>query len=184
MAPTISPWRRLALDIGIFGQSERPYVELQHDDALTLASQAQVSVPGSGQDTQAISDLDWRIVAMQHKAEALKSVDTQTRNSIALFVAITALVGIAAVFLARIITNPIVHLKAVAEKVASGDFNAEAKVSTRDEVGTLAATFNNMTLAVKKPGRFPRTARGRPHPRPGTGFRSRPRRDRKGRRPG
>jgi signal transduction histidine kinase/HAMP domain-containing protein len=138
-----------ALDRNIFDQTDQPYVELLHDDIPTLASQALVSVPGSGQDTQAISGLDWRIVAMQVKADALQSVDTQTRNSIALFVAITALVGVAAVFLARLITNPIVDLKTVAEKVAAGDLNTEAKVSTHDEVGTLAATFNNMTSQLK-----------------------------------
>ena len=138
-----------ALDLGIFGQSENPYVELLHDNTPTLASESLVSVSGSGQDTQTISGLGWQIVAMQSKAEALKSVDTQTRNSIALFLVITALVGAAAVFLARLITNPIVQLKTVAEKVASGDLTAEAKVNTRDEVGTLATTFNNMTSQLR-----------------------------------
>jgi len=72
-----------ALDRSIFDRTNLPYIELLHDDIPTLASQSLVKVPGSGQDAQAISALDWRIVAMQGKAEALKSVDTQTRNSIA-----------------------------------------------------------------------------------------------------
>jgi signal transduction histidine kinase/HAMP domain-containing protein len=138
-----------ALDRTIFDRSGQSFVELLHNDIPSLASQSIVSVPGSAMDTQAISALDWRVVVIQDKAEALKSVDTQTRNTIALFVAITALVGLAAVFLARLITNPIVQLKTVAESLASGDLSVEAKVTTQDEVGTLATAFNNMTSQLR-----------------------------------
>jgi len=137
------------LDLSVFDKSSLPYAEVLHDGIPTLASQAPVGVPGSDKGAQAVSNLGWQIVARQAKTEALKSVDVQTRNSILLFAAITLLIGVVAVFLARVITNPIVNLKAVAEKVASGDLNAEAEVATRDEVGTLASTFNDMTLQLK-----------------------------------
>jgi signal transduction histidine kinase/HAMP domain-containing protein len=137
------------LDLGVFDKSKLPYAEVLHDDIPTLASKAPVGVPGSDKGTQAVSNLDWQIIARQGKAEALKSVDTQTRNSILLFAAITALIGVVAVFLANLITNPIVRLKAVAEKVAAGDLGATASVTTRDEVGTLATTFNNMTSQLR-----------------------------------
>jgi nitrate/nitrite-specific signal transduction histidine kinase len=99
--------------------------------------------------SRAISSLGWRVVARQSKAEALAPVDAQTRSNLFLLVVITAIVGATAVFLARLITNPIIQLKTLADKVASGDLDAEAKVTTRDEVGVLAATFNNMTSQLK-----------------------------------
>jgi len=47
------------------------------------------------------------------------------------------------------ITAPVKELVKVTEKVASGDLLAEAKVRTRDEIGTLAQSFNEMTRDLK-----------------------------------
>jgi signal transduction histidine kinase len=137
------------LDLGLFDKSKLPYAEVLHDNIPTLASKAPVGVPGSDKGAQAVSNLGWQIIARQGKAEALKSVDSQTSNTLLMFIIITALVAATAVFLANLITNPIVRLKAAADKIAAGDLTAEAKVNTRDEVGTLATTFNAMTSQLR-----------------------------------
>ena len=137
------------LDLGAFFVTNQTFVELLHDDILNLASQAPVGVPGSDMAARNISSLGWRVVARQSSAEALQSVDAQTRSNILLLLVITAIVGATAVFLARLITNPILQLKTMADKVASGELDAEVKVTTRDEVGVLAATFNNMTSQLR-----------------------------------
>src|ERR1051325_8959177 len=54
-----------------------------------------------------------------------------------------------AYFLGKFITNPIIHLNAIASQIASGDLSAEAKVESNDEVGRLAVTFNNMTSQLR-----------------------------------
>lgn len=53
-------------------------------------------------------------------------------------------VGLAYVF-RRNIAGPIRRLTAVAEQIRGGDLEARAQIESADEIGTLAATFNNMT---------------------------------------
>ena len=56
-------------------------------------------------------------------------------------------VGIAAT---RLIVNPIVKLTAGAKKVMEGDLNTFTDIERSDEIGSLAATFNNMAKKLKK----------------------------------
>jgi two-component system phosphate regulon sensor histidine kinase PhoR len=49
-----------------------------------------------------------------------------------------------ALWIARRTARPIEQLTAVAGRMAGGDFSARAVATTRDEVGTLTATFNRM----------------------------------------
>jgi nitrate/nitrite-specific signal transduction histidine kinase len=50
----------------------------------------------------------------------------------------------------RTIANPIRRLTNVAEQIRGGDLDAQAKVESRDEIGTLATTFNNMTSQLRR----------------------------------
>lgn len=46
--------------------------------------------------------------------------------------------------LVRAIIYPVKELETVTSKIARGDFNRRAKIHTKDEIGSLAHTFNNM----------------------------------------
>ena len=46
--------------------------------------------------------------------------------------------------LVRAIIYPVKELEIVTGKIANGDFNRRAKIHTKDEIGSLAHTFNNM----------------------------------------
>ncbi len=48
------------------------------------------------------------------------------------------------------ITGPIRRLTGVAEQVRGGDLEAQAQVEARDEIGTLAETFNSMTGKLRQ----------------------------------
>ena len=102
------------------------------------------------EDKKTIANLNWRVVVFQDQAEALRPVQTQTRNLLLLTLGITIIAVIAAIGLAQAISGPIVRLKAVAEKVASGDLSAQAQVETGDETGALATTFNTMTARLRE----------------------------------
>ncbi len=54
------------------------------------------------------------------------------------------------VFSRRNIAAPISRLRQVAEKIRGGDLEAQARVESRDETGTLAETFNNMTGQLRR----------------------------------
>jgi putative nucleotidyltransferase with HDIG domain len=67
-----------------------------------------------------------------------------------LFSAATAAVLFTGWFLARSLTSPLLKLVATARKVAAGDLTARSAVRTRDEVGVLAGTFDNMTGRLQR----------------------------------
>lgn len=50
-----------------------------------------------------------------------------------------------ALFFRQTIVKPIVQLTQVADSIRNGDLHVLARVETKDEIGTLATTFNNMT---------------------------------------
>jgi PAS domain S-box-containing protein len=68
---------------------------------------------------------------------------------ISALVALLLVAGAAAV-LGRRTVDPVRRLTAAAERVAAGDLTASAKVSAKDEVGTLSRTFDTMTSSLTR----------------------------------
>jgi two-component system, sensor histidine kinase len=61
------------------------------------------------------------------------------------------LVGLAgSIFFARKLSLPIQHLSQVTQEVAGGDLSVRARILSRDELGSLADSFNQMTEALQK----------------------------------
>jgi|GEM_PF-1669368 len=88
--------------------------------------------------------LQWGLVSKMDLSEAFDSVD-RMRNSIFLMVLLA--ISVCIIIVLRItakITQPILLLKDTALRVNAGDLSARAIVSSRDEVGDLAKTFNDM----------------------------------------
>lgn len=59
------------------------------------------------------------------------------------------LVGGLGLYLGNTFTKPITNLSSVAQRITEGDLSARATVESRDEIGVLATTFNNMTAQLK-----------------------------------
>jgi HAMP domain-containing protein len=137
-------------EIAAMTQSASKYQVISLNGIPVLASTAVVRTLGdTTEDTALISGLGWRVVTLQDQAEAQQPVNDQTRNITILAIAIITVVAFAGRGLANVISGPIIRLNAIAEKVATGNLTVEAKVETRDEVGTLAATFNSMTARLR-----------------------------------
>jgi putative methionine-R-sulfoxide reductase with GAF domain len=137
-------------DINALAAATDTYFEIAHHQTPVLASQARIAIPGaSDEDALAVSKLNWRVVVFQDLTEARQPVEAQTRN----IVVIAFIIFIAATFtalgLAQIISGPLIRLNAVAEQVAAGNLSAQAVVETGDETGTLAKTFNSMTVQLR-----------------------------------
>jgi len=81
---------------------------------------------------------------------AARADSTQTFTiSITLTVIILALSIFLATTLSRQITAPVIQLTNTAGEIAAGNFDAHAEVTSGDEVGTLAQTFNIMTARLR-----------------------------------
>jgi nitrate/nitrite-specific signal transduction histidine kinase len=140
-----------SLDLQTLAQSTQKYQTISIDGVPTIASNASVTMPGNtGVDAEIINNLNWRVVTLQDQAEAQQPVAAQTRNSTIFAIVLTTVVALLGRYLATVISSPIVRLTAIAGKVATGDLTAEAKVETRDEIGTLAATFNSMISQLRE----------------------------------
>ena len=92
---------------------------------------------------------DWHVIYAQSQDTFLAPINTQARASLALTLVIALLVAGFAVFISVTLAGPIVRLTQVANTIASGDINIQAKVETGDEIGTLAGTFNRMTQQLR-----------------------------------
>ncbi|HZU86978.1 MAG TPA: GAF domain-containing protein, partial [Anaerolineaceae bacterium] len=62
---------------------------------------------------------------------------------------IAGILGLFVALITRIVTDPILQLTATAEKISTGDLEAQTSIHSQDEIGTLANTFNLMTARLR-----------------------------------
>ena len=89
--------------------------------------------------------------AMVAKSEA--AAGTARREFLLTLTLAAALVGAGlalAVLLANAIVRPVRELTSAATKIAGGDLTAKARITSRDEIGILAAEFNRMSERIQQ----------------------------------
>ncbi|RSZ23850.1 ATP-binding protein [Staphylococcus haemolyticus] len=84
----------------------------------------------------------------------LKSIE-DTNNAITIIILITAIIFIAvstvfAFFLSNRITKPLRQLRTQAINISKGNYSKQTSVSTKDEIGELSHTFNNMSSEIQE----------------------------------
>jgi signal transduction histidine kinase/HAMP domain-containing protein len=130
-------------------QQSQTFYAIALNGVPSLLSTARVADSDISQQGRIINNLDWYVITHQDQAEALKPVENQTNNILFLAMGIAILAAIAAAGLAQVLAGPIVRLKNVAANVAAGNLGIEARVETADEIGALAAAFNNMVSQLR-----------------------------------
>jgi GAF domain-containing protein len=101
------------------------------------------------EDAAALERLDWRLVSVQDRAEALQPVTYATRAILLTGLGTLLAAGLLAVGATRFLTGSIARLTAVANQVTAGNLKAQADVEVADEIGTLATAFNTMTSQLR-----------------------------------
>jgi GAF domain-containing protein len=98
----------------------------------------------------ALKTQPWLVTFVQLRSVFLAPVAAQTRTALLLVgVGIVAVI-IATFAVAHLLSRPIARLTRVAEQVARGDLSVQAQKESRDEIGTLAVTFNSMTSQLRE----------------------------------
>ncbi|NUM44968.1 MAG: GAF domain-containing protein [Anaerolineales bacterium] len=87
----------------------------------------------------------WIIVFAQPQDLFLAPIVEQSRNAVLFGMAISAVVFGLAIVLSQFLAAPVSRLSAIAAEVATGKFEARARVESGDEIGALANAFNQMT---------------------------------------
>ena len=98
---------------------------------------------------QWIPELQVALVAEHRQDDALAASNRVLQVSIGLVIVISLLALGIAFLLTRAITGPITNLVEVADNIAQGNFELQARVSRRDEIGLLAQAFNRMTAQLR-----------------------------------
>ncbi len=90
------------------------------------------------------------LLAEQDQAEAFRVIyQALTFNVVVALIAALGAV-VAATFIARDITSPLVDLSRAASQVADGDLDHQVEIVRDDEIGTLGQVFNRMTVRLRE----------------------------------
>jgi len=84
------------------------------------------------------------VVKMDTK-EVFASAEKLRDNLLKISFTLLIVVVIAAFFIARSVSSPITELTHVSKIISEGELSARAEINTEDEIGELAASFNQMT---------------------------------------
>jgi putative methionine-R-sulfoxide reductase with GAF domain len=99
--------------------------------------------------TAPLTNKDWSAAFIQRQDVFLAPITTQTRNNLLVASLVAVAVAVAGFIFAQALAGPIIRLTQVAEAIAGGEINIQAKVETTDEIGILAGTFNRMTQQLR-----------------------------------
>jgi putative methionine-R-sulfoxide reductase with GAF domain len=124
----------------------RPYMEFAFEGVPSFVSVSTVQ----SEDNPAVEELGWVVITHQNRQAALAPANAQLRTIVIAGLAIAGLIFVVILLFARAFTTPIMQLTETAQKVSSGDLAAEASVTTSDEIGQLATSFNSMTSQLRE----------------------------------
>ncbi len=97
-----------------------------------------------------LEEWDW-VIAVGSYLEEFTAPVASVRNNILIIGVICLLIGLALAWgLSRKITGPIQQIVTAAKRISGGDVNTTVNIKSRDEIGELATTFNEMTAYLKE----------------------------------
>jgi GAF domain-containing protein/HAMP domain-containing protein len=95
-----------------------------------------------------VSELQTAIVAARNQTG--QQIRSTARAAAAILILLMIVAVSISLLLGRIIAAPIQQLTQVASQIAAGDLSVQAAVTTKDEIGTLAHSFNSMTSRLRE----------------------------------
>jgi GAF domain-containing protein/HAMP domain-containing protein len=107
-------------------------------------------IPGVGYSLAVIVPVEEMLVQTTAAREQISLETSRTIfSSLLLVLAMLVLVVITTLGIGTILTSPLERLTQTAREFARGNLNAEASVTTQDEIGTLAGTLNTMASTLR-----------------------------------
>jgi len=97
---------------------------------------------------EAVTNLGWTIVIRQEVEEAFAPIMRLTQNAQLVGAVILVLASLGALFVAQIITRPLLALTTAAEAMGAGDLDVPLPPAGGDEVGSLTTRFGDMAAQL------------------------------------
>ncbi len=94
--------------------------------------------------------VDWLIVVIVPEADFIAGINTYTYTTILLCLVALAVSIALGIITARLITKPIRRLNEAAKAIAQGDLNQAVEISSANELGILAGSFNQMASQLRE----------------------------------
>ena len=127
--------------------ADQGMVEMDYEDTASIIVQIPMKSP---EGNQAVDNLGWVVLFHQQQDEAFAPISAQTRGTLTVVVIVLLFAAAAAFGLSVFLVRPITQLTQTAEEVSAGNLNSRATVTSADEVGILASTFNSMTSQLQE----------------------------------
>ena len=129
---------------------------IAHGQSVRLKARDPFTGKASFMVTAPIRTAGWSLVLVAPSSEALASA-TALRNYLIVVGLLALLVVIAAVLVvASRLTRPLRRLEQAAEAIAAGDVSVEVEVTSRDEIGRLAGSFQHVAGYMRETARAAR----------------------------
>ncbi|MGV0023502.1 ATP-binding protein [Phormidesmis priestleyi] len=93
--------------------------------------------------------IDWLTVAVIPEADFMQQIHENTRRTIGLCTIAFVIATITGTATARWVTQPISRLDGAAKNIAAGQFDQPIDLDRSDELGSLAASFNQMSTQIQ-----------------------------------
>jgi methyl-accepting chemotaxis protein len=107
---------------------------------------------GSVRYYAAISPLQaksWRYIVMTPISTFTSAADNLLGQFLLIALIASGIAIVLAIFLARTLTNPIVHLTQVADRISLGELDMEIGLDRKDEIGELAEALSRMQASLQ-----------------------------------
>lgn len=127
--------------------ADQGMAEINYQDTFSVVIQTPVKTE---EGNQAVDELGWIIAFHQHEDEAFLPLNAQIRGAFLVIAIVTVFVVLGAIGLSLYLVRPIVQLTQSAEEIAAGNLDSRASVTSTDEIGILASTFNSMTSQLQE----------------------------------
>ena len=91
------------------------------------------------------------VITLKTSLEEIEAQITEGRNFVIISLTITLIIGIVIInYVVKKLTDPIIKLTLLSEKISNGDLEVSIDVPSNDEVGVLASSFNKMTTWLRE----------------------------------
>ncbi len=133
-------WYEEHITMEISSNSEIGFIYRNHRGKNVLGTHSLIEIAG----------VKWGLLTEKEVTEAFAPISRQRLIAIILGIATFLMVFILALVLSWRIVSPLLELTAVAEKIRAGKRNVRAELTTGNEIGILAHTFNLMLDTIKE----------------------------------
>jgi GAF domain-containing protein/HAMP domain-containing protein len=96
-----------------------------------------------------LTSVPWLAFVRQSEATITQPLQEQTRTVLLIGLVLFVIAALAALIIAQGLSRPVLSLSSVAQTIAAGNLDARATITTQDEIGTLAHSFNQMADQLK-----------------------------------